>query len=295
MSTDLRLRIALDLREIVSLWNDLGEEAINRAADKDFPGGAALVMLTPASNLEAWEHRYEAAESAAEAAEVEFSSKYGGRDYAADQEAELHPLLVLATWEDAIRDERGQPTDLRATVERAADYVGKSVDWMLDTNEYGDVNFIAIDQLSIDLRGCRSMLENILHDGIRAEFTRVTCINDDCEEKPRLMKVYADEAAKDHHQCPHCRAIYDYDEFLRAASIHAHSETADNAWVTVADAAHSIGRPARTVRTWINDWKVSTQVVGERPTTIYVYWPEIREAHRSARVIEVRRKARQIA
>lgn len=284
MTTDLRVSIARDLRAIVSLWGDLPEEATYRADDVEFPGGDALVMLGPVANLEAWEHRFEAAEHA-------------GRDtrYVNDQEAELHPLLVLATWEDAIRDERDQPTDLRATVERAADYVGKSVDWMLDVNEYGDQNFLGIDQLSIDLRRCRAMLENLLHDGERAEWTRVTCISDDCEEKPRLMKVYADEAVNDHHQCPACRARYDYDEFLRAAKVHAASEMADDAWVTVADAAHSIGRPARTVRTWINDWKVSTQRAPGVPTTIYVLWADIREADKSARLIEVRRKARRIA
>lgn len=284
MTTDLRVSIARDLRAIVDLWRGLPEEAASRADDKDLPGGDALVMMAPAANLEAWEHRYEAAEQS-------------GRDtrYVNDQEAELHPLLVLATWEDAIRDERDQPTDLRATVERAADYVGKSVDWMLDVDECGDQNFLGIDQLSIDLRRCRAMLENLLHDGERAEWTRVTCISDDCDEKPRLMKVYADEAAHDHHQCPGCRARYDYDEFLRAAKVHAASEMADDAWVTVADAAHSVGRPARTIRTWINDWKVSTQRAPGVPTTIYVLWADIREADKSARLIEVRRKARRIA
>lgn len=284
MSTDLRVQIARDLRAIVTLWRDLPEEAAYRADDKEFPGGDALVMLAPVANLEAWEHRYEAAEHA-------------GRDtrYVNDQEAELHPLLVLATWEDAIRDERDQPTDLRATVERAADYVGKSVDWMLDVDDYGDQNFLGIDQLSIDLRRCRAMLENLLMDGERAEWTRVTCINDHCDEKPRLMKVYGDTAADDRHQCPACRARYDYDEFISAAKIHAASESADDAWVTVADAAHSIGRPARTVRTWINDHKVSTQRAPGVPTTIYVYWPDIRAADKEAQIRDVRRKARRIA
>lgn len=294
MTTDLRVSIARDLRAIVSLWGDLPEEATYRADDKDLPGGDALAMMAPAANLEAWEHRYEALE-ASRGHLPTFTAIVGGEDYAGDQQAELHPLLVLATWEDAIRDERDQPTDLRATVERAADYVGKSVDWMLGINEYGDQNFLGIDQLSIDLRRCRAMLENLLHDGERAEWTRVTCISDECDEKPRLMKVYADEVAEDHHKCPACRARYDFDEFKRAAAVHMHSEMADDAWVTVADAAHSIGRPARTVRTWINDWKVSTQRAPGVPTTIYVLWADIREADKSARLIEVRRKARRIA
>jgi hypothetical protein len=284
MSTELRVQVARDLRAIVTLWRDLPEEAAYRADDKDMPGGDALVMLGPVANLEAWEHRYEAAESA-------------GRDtrYVNDQQAELHPLLVLATWEDAIRDERDQPTDLRATVERAADYVGSSIDWMLATDENGDVNFLGIDQLSIDLRRCRASLENLLHDGDRAEWARVTCINDDCDEKPRLMKVYGDTAADDHHKCPACRARYDYDEFLRAAKVHAASEMADDAWVTVADAAHSISRPANTIRGWIAAEKLSTQRAPLKPSTTYVLWSDVRTADKDARVVEARRKANRIA
>lgn len=284
MTAELRVSIARDLRAILDLWRNLPEEAEYRADDKEFPGGDALVMLAPAANLEAWEHRYEAAEQM-------------GRDtrYVNDQEAELHPLLVLATWEDAIRDERDQPTDLRATVERAADYVGRSVDWMLGVDEYGDQNFLGIDQLSIDLRRCRAMLENLLHDGERAEWTRVTCIHDMCDEKPRLMKVYGDTVADDHYRCPACRQPYQFEEYVSAAKIHAASESAADAWVTIADAAHSIERPARTIRTWINDWKVSTQRAPGVPTTIYVYWPDIREVDKDAQVREARRKAVRIA
>ena len=274
-----RIDTARDLREIVRLCDELEEEAIHRANDREMPGGDALVMLGPAANLEAWEHRFETAERT-------------GADttYASLQEAEMHPLLVLATWEDAIREEREQPTDLTATIPRAADYIAKSVEWLIGVDEDGDANFLGVDALSADLRKCRSALENVLHDGVRAEFAQVKCINDHCDEKPRLMKVYADEAANDHHKCPACRGRYDYDEYVRAAKVHMASERADDTWVTVADAAHSTGRTAKSVRSWIRDEKVSTQKAPGRPSLVYVYWPEVRDADRESRVVEGRRK-----
>lgn len=284
MSTELRLQIARDLRAIEELWGDLPEEAANRSDDKMFPGGDALVMLAPAANLEAWEHGYENVER-----------EGGDTAYIYDQAAELHPLLVLATWEDAIRDERNQPTDLRATIGRAADYIRNSLDWALSSDETGNVNFLGVDQLSIDLKRCRAMLENLLHDGVRAEFARVTCTVPSCDEKPRLMKVYADDAAKDHHKCPACKAEYDYDAFVAAAKVHAFSEAADKTWMTVADAAFSISRPVNTLRTWIKAEKISTQQAPGVPTTVYVFWPDVRDVHKEARVVEARRKAKKIA
>lgn len=292
---DLRLRITIDLRAVEDLCAYLGEEAIEHPTDKRGPGGEALMMDSPASNLEAWEHRYEAAEADARRRELAFVSGYGGRDYAGDQDAELHPLLVLATWEDALRDERDQPTDLRATITRAAAYIRGSLEWAFSEDENGDQRFLGVDQLSIDLRQCRAMLENLLSAGERAERSRVKCVAEDCDERPQLVRKYADAAADDHWRCPACRARYDHDEFIRALGIHLHSEAADDAWVTVADAAHSIGRPANTVRTWIKAEKVSTQITPGPPTTTYVLWTDIRDADKAARVIEIRRKARRVA
>lgn len=278
----LRVAIARDLTDIVTLYANLEDEATHRYASKEFPGGDALVMLGPVANLEAWNYRQ--------------LSELMGRTHAGivlDERSgdPTPPLLILAGWVDVIREERNQPTDLRATIKREADYIRGSLDWLISTDEHGDASFLAIDELARDLHQVTRQLEDVLHDGIRPETTRVTCTMDRCDEKPRLVKVYSDTDEKyDSWLCPSCREPYDQTEYLSARAQHMHSEAAADAWVTVADAAHSISRPANTIRTWIKNWKISTQIVGSRPTTIYVYWPEVRIADQEARVITVRRK-----
>lgn len=198
MTTDtdrLRLLMAKDLTAIVSMYEDLEAEAINRAdqASEDvMPGGDALNMLGPAANLQAWEHRYETEEGR--------GTTVGRADYAADQvDHEDHPLLVLASWEDVVRDERGQPTDLRATVQRAADYLRDAMDWMLATDDDGQIRWLPLDALVRDLRRVRGRLESVLHDGIRDD-RGVPCMY--CGRP--LTKVWADAAENDRWHCQPC-------------------------------------------------------------------------------------------
>lgn len=286
MSVELRLAIAKDLRAIKVMFRDLRTEAENHADDPDIPGGEAMFLLGPTADVEAWGY-------------MKMSILMGRLDPEAAEgmrKGELEPpLSFLASWTDIVREERDQPTDLRATVDREADYLLNSIDWMLSLDEYDEPRFLQVDDFANGLKDIRRGMENVLRDGERSELARVTCVNDECAEKPRLVKVYADDAVNDHHKCPACRQPYDFDEFVRAAKIHAFSETADDAWVTVADAAYSIGRPANTIRTWIKNWKVSTQRAPGVPTTIYVSWPEVRDINAEARRVEARRKARRIA
>lgn len=163
MSTT-RTKIDIDLREIESLHLDLWAEALCRHSDREMPGGEAMNMIGPVANLEAWEHRYEAAESAAMSDDAELPV------YIRDQlDTETHPLLVLATWEDLIREERSQPTDLRATVPRAVAYIRNSLDWAFRTNSFGEQEWLAVDALAKALKGVRSALEAVLHDGVRVD------------------------------------------------------------------------------------------------------------------------------
>lgn len=199
----VRLDVARDLRAIVEMCGRLDEEAVEGAMGRDPSDVDALNLLGPAANIEAWQHRYESAEAAAGG---DFHSGPGGADYASDQVAELHPLLVLATWEDALREELDQPTDLRATVERAADYIASKIDWALSDDENGDINFLGIDALATDLRDCKSMLENVLTEGFRAD-TGAPCI--ECS-KP-LTKFWRESEATDQWRC-RSRDCKEYDE-----------------------------------------------------------------------------------
>lgn len=57
MSEDLGLSIARSLTAIVILYRDLEDEALHKFADKEMPGGDALVMLGPVANMEAYNYR----------------------------------------------------------------------------------------------------------------------------------------------------------------------------------------------------------------------------------------------
>jgi len=269
---DVRLAVHRDLREIERLWELMPEEAEAQATGRDAGSLDAMNLLAPAANLQAWEYRFDAAE-------------VNGLDtgYASDQTAELHPELLLGTWEDAVREERGQATDLRMTIPRACAYLAGSVDWMLSSNEYGDMNFIAIDQMADDLRNCRRMLEDIVSEGMRPEVSRVWCIAavhdpDDADDPERVRLHYrpGSRPELDKWKCPECPATYDYGQFISAQRINLYARGADR-FVLVRDAREALGVPKQTMDSWVNRLKVRS-VCNLRTKRIQVWWPEVREA-----------------
>lgn len=173
----IRIDIARDLREIRRLYAGLRAEAYFSAVGSDVADLPAINLLGPASRPADWERVFDAAEekyfdllARGEATESDRPA------YVADQVGEYHPLFVLASWEDVIREQLGTQTTKRATVADAAKFLASAVDWMLDCDENGDMNFIAIDQLARDLHDCRTRLENVLKDGKR-EDRGVPCMN----------------------------------------------------------------------------------------------------------------------
>ena len=170
MTDDLRLRndLATVLRAIVDLYGNLEDEAAHRYASKDMPGGDALVMLGPAANLAAWENQIDTAER------LYFEGRAAWIELDDLDTDPAPPLLVLASWVDIIREERGQPTDLRATVKREADYLVRSLDWIVE-------NFLPVDELARDLSALRGRLEAVLKDGTRFDTSATACFKDDDE------------------------------------------------------------------------------------------------------------------
>ena len=227
---EVRLRVARDLRAIVEMYDALPTEA----AERGNPTGEAVMLLGPAANLEAWEHRYERAEAT-------------GTDtgYVFDQTGELHPLLLLATWEEAVRDERGQPADLRATVESAARYLRDSLDWMLSDDDNGDLRFLGIDQLADEVHRCRAMLEALLHEGVR-EDRGVPCLR--CGRA--LVKVWGVDADADRWHCSNreCGVQVVHGDDLNLAVKSTARPYAE--WLTAKDMAEEYRVPASTVRRW---------------------------------------------
>lgn len=210
--TTARTKIDINLREIETLYVDLWAEALCRHADKEMPGGDAMNYLGPVANLEAWEHRYEAAEAAAMDEDSELPR------YIRDQlDAEAHPLLVLATWEDAIREERDQPTDLRATVPRAIAYIRGSLDWAFRMDGYGEREWLGTDALASALKAVVSALESVLHAGIRTD-RGADCL--------KCFQPLVHEWAGDHDNpktleddkwvCRPCAEVSTYAQYLKA-------------------------------------------------------------------------------
>lgn len=156
----VRLAVARDLSAIVEMCGRLDEEAVEHPDDREMPGGEALNLAGPAASLEAWENRFGTAERI-------------GRDtgYGSDQESPLHPLIVVGDWSEKVRHERGDATDLRNTVPRAADYLRSHLDWIIE--EFNDAPAMAHE-----LRACVSMLENVLNDGTRNDASATACFKD---------------------------------------------------------------------------------------------------------------------
>lgn len=277
MSTDgkwnpdkMRVDIAKNLREIKRLCLDLREEVTFHAADKDLPGGAAMVLLGPSTDPEAWNYRQISAA-------IGRTGSHGLYDFDSDPQP---PLLVLATWEDAIRAELQTPSNKRANINDAADYIGSSVNWMLDTNEYGDMNFLAIDDLDADLAKTRAQLENVLKAGYRLTRIKARCMY--CTKSPRLAVRFMDDESKDHWRCPNkdCGHLYDVDGVRRCLHHSLHIE-GEGAWVTLTDAAQSTGRSVRTLRTWVNPpvpYEPKLKAIrNPRTQRIEVWWPAVRD------------------
>ena len=230
--TDLRISIPRDLRAIKSLHASLATEIYFQAHNKDLPGGDAMVMLGPAANLEAWEWQVESAELAFFA---------GNRDDwldLDDQDSDPAPaLLVLAYWEDKVRDERGNPTDLRATVERAADYMLGQLDWLVTV-------YLEVEELARDLRRLRARLEAVLKDGIRLD-RGVPCMT--CGTL--LIKIWghATDGRDDKWHCSLCEEWSNVEQYMLAVK-YAHRSNAPA--LTAPDIEDEYRVPAGTVRVW---------------------------------------------
>ena len=269
MTDDLRLRIARELTTIVSLYADLHTEALHRPANQAglyIPGGDAMVLLGPGADVEAFGY-----------AQI---STYLGRTPGWVEEPlpdDLEPpLSFLAGWSDIIREERNQPTDLKATISREVDYIRGSLDWMLSYDENGEMRFPAADDLADGLAKHRRALETVLKAGDRAEFTRVNCIAEECPDQPRLMKLWGSQVRWDRYRCPSCRTEYDAEQFKMARTQNLHSVGADR-YVLVIDAIAATGVPKATVHSWIRRDKDIKTKRDVRTLRLMVWWPDIRD------------------
>ena len=193
-------KVRADIREVVRLSGQLMDEAIEKGVDSE-----AANLAGPAADPEAWSWRRLAAwERGADVTVLEDDDPH-------------HPLAVLGRWDFMLRADYDQPTALRCTLERAADYLD------------GQLHRVAQDPeqdfalLASEVRACRGHLEDVLADGRRRE-TGAPCPA--CGVAPPLVKHYAHwceredctrehdrTGAGDHWQCPACKARWTEAEY----------------------------------------------------------------------------------
>lgn len=247
-----------NLADIAEHTERLGEEAAHgRQAlhtHDGVPGGEALVMLAPGT--------------------------YRPRGYARPITEYANdanpPREVLAHWVERWQARTGTTTQAHTVADLWA-YLDRHLHAMAEADDL-------FPAMARDLARTLTHLEDVLHDGLRPEVSRVPC----WECGTRLVKQYGDKPAADHWRCPRCKERYDRGRYDRAKHDHLASEGADR-YVLLPDAAAAVGRSMRTVQTWMQRGLVTAH---RDPKTgrVLVWWPDVRTQHQAA-ATRRRRKA----
>jgi hypothetical protein len=213
-------RVRDDLRAIVDLTAMLPPEAEHKGIDSE-----AANLAGPATDAEAWSHR-------------KASAMAGRADHVStlEEDDEAHPLRVLGTWDFMLREDYAQPTALRATVSRSADYLDGQLD-RLAQDDGQDFPLFARE-----VRACRLRIEAVLHDGEQRD-TGAPCMT--CGVP--LVREWGRLVAADGWRCPRCREFSTEDQY-RFAVAHLHREEATH--LTDRDMEIRTGVRAGTVREW---------------------------------------------
>lgn len=279
-----RVRIAQDLTAIEDMFARLGQEAINRAGDPEIPGGAAMVLLGPGADLEAFGY----------AQMSELMGRTSGRTELALRSDVEPPLSFLASWSDIVRAERGQePSKQEPGVAAEVKFLRSVLDWMLSDNGDGEPVFIQVEDFSNQLHRVRRAMESVLRDGDHPDRINARCR--ECDARPRLEVNPGARFFK--WRCPACHA--EYDDRGVANCWHAMiAERQDEmpTWVTMQVAAAATGRPYRTLQTWARQRWRNGKPVAPRVATWdttdgkrMLWWDDVWREHERA---EQRRERR---
>lgn len=213
-------RVRDDLRALVDLASLLPAAAVEKGVESE-----ALHLAGPAVDAEAWS----ACKVSAMAGEVWHVSLL-------EEDDEAHPLRVLGTWDFMLREDYGQPTALKATVSRCADYL----DGVLGRLAQDDGQDFPL--FAWEIRACKRRLENVLALAEHRD-TGAPCMR--CGVA--LERVWGAEETADGWECPRCRERSSEDQY-RFAVAHLHREEAT--YLTDREMAVRTGVKAGTVREW---------------------------------------------
>jgi len=237
-----RVRIAQNLSAIEDMFARLRTEAINRAGDPNIPGGAAMVLLGPGADIEAFGY--------AQMSEL-FGRTRGTTEIALAGDVEP-PLSFLAGWADIIREARGQePSRKRATIAREVRYLREAADWVLATDDDGRLWWMQALDFTDGLYKVRRAMENALKAGKRRQWINAECKN--CERREKLFllkKGKAEDGSMDMWQCGSRKHTFDI-KGVRDCWTQMFIRRGDAPeWVTLRQAASAVNRAVGTVYKW---------------------------------------------
>lgn len=179
---------------------------------------------------------------------------------------ELHPLLVLGTWQAAYLEAFDHPEpETRVTISGAASYLERNLSY---ASVFEDVPF---EDFARDLRQCRAHMERVLHDGEQVE-TGAPCMT--CRVPLRLIRT---DGPEDRWQCPRCREE-STDAQYRFAVQHLHREHAD--WLTASEVEVLCGIRPATLRKRVERGEVKSRRDSGRVVYCAEQIPEVMETRK---------------
>jgi len=270
------VKVARDLTEILRMYAELREQAVNEATSQLMPGGRAMVELGPVANLESWTHQQDTTERLIDHPQERLRRAYTSEPDEDPDEA-WSAFQLIEFWSEAWRREHGAEYDQRPTIESEVNFVRYLLDWAWD-------NEPAWDDFAGDVRRARVRLEDVLTEGHRVEKTRVLCNLGACEEPRHLIRLVSASGREDVWKCPGCKGRYDRDDFRRAYADMLRSSGAER-YIALSDAVSTLvaqGRGERTVRRWIVSEEVEAYCDPETRRT-FVYWPDLWRLHLTTR------------
>lgn len=248
-------KVAQNLSEILRLYDDLADQAINDSASPLMPGGRAMVELGPVANFERWEHMTDAGER--------LGRVFTLPDLEDDDDA-WSAFQRIEYWSERWRRELGAEYDgQQPTIATEANFVRHCLDWAWDNLEPAEW-----DAFAESIRTAKTRLEEILTDGRRA-IRGVKCF--DCNvdlirpahdpREPGYCEGTDDAVCllphkrcphdrggyTDEYKCPSCDRRYSREDYALAIQ-HAHFVYAD--YLTLDDAAARTGVKPGTIKVW---------------------------------------------
>ena len=245
MTDKLAADIASDLRAIHQLHATL-ERTTSVALT------ALLAEVGPVAHMDDWQYMVDR-----------------GKASEADEDPdELWPAQqFIHFWADSWRKERGYATDRRPSFNQQIKFLGASLGWARDNEPH-------LEAMSRDMRTAKAKLENLLHAGMRAAFTGVPCMYDECGGVRLRRDVeghgWSSELKRPNYiltdwYCPKCDRTWDEDTYARmvvAAAANANEVEIDGQrWVTPERAATLTGRRPHGIRTLIKRGKIAVAVL----------------------------------